>query len=124
VTTLAVVASYLLVRSLADGRWRWWAGYGAALACAGLFNVFSLLLIVAHGISLLIVRAGPPATRPHGRQLARWAVTAGAATVVLTPLLLAGYCQRAQIGWLTPPGWGTLDALAAGFAGRGLRCCR
>ena len=44
-------------------------------------------------------------------------MTAGAATVVLTPLLLAGYRQRAQIGWLTRPGWGTLDALAAGFAG-------
>ena len=47
VTMLATVATYLLVRSLADGRWRWWAGYGAALASAGLFNLFSLLLIAA-----------------------------------------------------------------------------
>ncbi len=117
VTMLATVASYLLVRSLADGRWRWWAGYGAALACTGLFNVFSLLLIAAHGISLLILRAGPPAGRPPGRQLARWAVAAGAATAAVTPLLLAGYRQRAQIGWLTRPGWGTVGALASGFAG-------
>jgi len=117
VTMLATVASYLLVRSLAGGRWRWWAGYGAALACTGLFNVFSLLLIVAHGISLLILRAGPPATRPPGRQLARWAAAAGAAVAVLTPLLLVGYRQRAQIGWLTRPGWGTAAALASGFAG-------
>jgi len=69
VTMLAAGASYLLVRSLADGRWRWWAGYGAALACAGLFNVFSLLLIVAHGISLLILKAAPHAAAApvHGR---------------------------------------------------------
>lgn len=117
VTMLAVVASYLLVRSLADGRWRWWAGYGAALACAGLFNLFALLLVVAHGISLLILTAAPPAARPPRRQLARWAVAAGAATAVLTPLLLAGYRQRVQIEWLTRPGWGTAAALASGFAG-------
>lgn len=119
VTMLAAAASYLLVRSLADGRWRWWAGYGAALACAGLFNVFSLLLIIAHGISLLILRTARPGARPPGRQLARWAAAAGAATAVLTPLLLAGYRQRAQIGWLTRPGWGTVGALASGFAGAG-----
>ncbi len=117
VTMLAVVASYLLVRSLADGRWRWWAGYGAALACAGLFNLFALLLVVAHGISLLILGAAPPAARPPRRQLARWAVAAAAATAVLTPLLLAGYRQRVQIEWLTRPGWGTTAALASGFAG-------
>ena len=117
VTMLAAIASYLLVRALADGRWRWWAGYGAALACAGLFNLFSLLLIVAHGTSVLILRAWPPAARPPGRQLARWGAAAGAATAVLAPLLLAGYRQRVQIGWLTRPGWSTAGALASGFAG-------
>lgn len=117
VTMLATVATYLLVRSLADGRWRWWAGYGAALACAGLFNLFSLLLIVAHGLSLLALAAGPPAGRPPGRQLLRWAVATTAATAALMPLLVLGYRQRAQIGWLTRPGWGTVHVLAAGFAG-------
>jgi hypothetical protein len=37
--------------------------YGAALACAGLFNLFALLLIAAHGLSLLALRAGPAAGR-------------------------------------------------------------
>ena len=116
VTMLATVATYLLVRSLADGRWRWWAGYGAALASAGLFNLFSLLLIVAHGLSLLALAAGPPAW-PPGRQLVRWAVAITAVTAALMPLLALGYRQRAQIGWLTRPGWGTVHVLAAGFAG-------
>lgn len=117
VTMLATVATYLLVRSLADGRWRWWAGYGAALASAGLFNLFSLLLIVAHGLSLLALAAGPQAGRPPGRQFVRWAVAITAATAALTPLLVLGYRQRAQIGWLTRPGWGTVHVLAAVFAG-------
>lgn len=117
VTMLATVATYLLVRGLADGRWRWWAGYGAALACAGLFNLFALLLIVAHGLSLLALAAGPPAGRPPGRQLVRWAVATAAATAALMPLLVLGYRQRTQVGWLTRPGWGTVHVLAAGFAG-------
>jgi mannosyltransferase len=117
VTMLATAATYLLVRSLADGRWRWWAGYGAVLACAGLFNLFALLLIAAHALSLLALRAGPAAARPPGRQLARWATAAAAATAALTPLLVLGYRQRAQVGWLTRPGLGTVGALAAGFAG-------
>jgi mannosyltransferase len=117
VALLATLASYLLVRALADDRWRWWAGYGAALACAGLFNLFCLLLIVAHGLSLLALRAGPAATRPPGRQLRRWAGAAGAATAVLMPLLVAGYRQRGQVAWLTRPGWGVVSAVVQGFAG-------
>jgi len=117
VTMFATIATYLLVRALPDGRWRWWAGYGAALALAGLFNLFALLLIVAHGLSLLASRAGPPAGRPPGRQLARWAVAAATATAALTPLLVLGYLQRTQVEWLTRPGWPAADALAAGFAG-------
>ena len=117
VAMLATLASYLLVRALADDRWRWWAGYGAALACAGLFNLFSLLLIVAHGLSLLALRTGPVATRPPGRQLRRWASAAGAALAVLMPLLVAGYRQRVQVAWLTRPGWNVASSLVQGFAG-------
>jgi mannosyltransferase len=117
VAMLATLASYLLVRALADGRWRWWTGYGAALACAGLFNLFCLLLIVAHGLSLLALRAGPVAARPTRRQLGRWASAAGAAALVLMPLLVAGYRQRVQVAWLTRPGWGVASALVQGFAG-------
>jgi len=116
-TMFATIATYLLVRALADGRWRWWAGYGAALALAGLFNLFALLLVAAHGLSLLGLRAGPPAARPPGRQLARWAAAAATATAVLTPLMVLCYLQRTQVEWLTRPGWHAADALVTGFAG-------
>lgn len=118
VTMLAVVASYLLVRAVADDRGRWWAGYGAVLAAAGLLNVFALLLVVAHGVTLFLTRvtgpAGPAVTR---RQLGRWATAAGAALVVAGPVLAAGYQQRAQIAWVSRPSPATVVVLVSGFAG-------
>ena len=57
VTMCATVATYLLLRALADGRWRWWAAYGAAIAAVGLFNLLALLLVAAHGVTVWIARA-------------------------------------------------------------------
>ena len=56
-TMFAVIASYLLLRAWPDGRWRWWLGYAAAVALTGLFNIFGLLIVVAHGITLLLTDA-------------------------------------------------------------------
>jgi mannosyltransferase len=53
VTMLATVATYLLLKAISDGR-RWWLAYAVAIAVTGLLNVFGLLLLVAHGLSLLI----------------------------------------------------------------------
>jgi mannosyltransferase len=72
VTMLATIATYLFVRAVPDGRWGWWAGYGAAVALTGFFNLFAVLIVVAHALSLLIaglrVRAGrgTPAAAPAG----------------------------------------------------------
>jgi mannosyltransferase len=54
VTMLATVATYLLLRASDDGRPRWWAGYGAAIFLTGLFNIFGLLIVMAHGLTLLV----------------------------------------------------------------------
>ena len=56
-TMFAVIASYLLLRAWPDGRWRWWLGYAAAVALTGLFNIFGLLIVAAHGITLLLTDA-------------------------------------------------------------------
>ena len=53
VTMLATVATYLLLRAVSDGR-GWWLAYAVAVAVTGLLNVFGVLLLVAHGLSLLI----------------------------------------------------------------------
>jgi mannosyltransferase len=138
VTMCAAIATWLLLRALADGRWRWWAGYGVAIAATGLFNVLALLL-AAHGTTVWIARTRqratipPAATAPSGaaggnpadRETAtpfpvlpsRWLTAAGAATVVLIPLMVAGYGQRRQISWLPRPRLGAVAHLVLSFAG-------
>jgi mannosyltransferase len=65
VTALATIASYLLVRAMtADPgrRRRWLAGYGVCVAVMGLGNIFALLLIPAHGLTLALWARHDPAT--------------------------------------------------------------
>ena len=75
VTMCATVATYLLLRALADGRWRWWTAYGAAIVALGLFNLLAFLLVAAHGVTVWIARArqrsalapaGPAGVAPAG----------------------------------------------------------
>jgi len=111
VTALAVAASYLLLRVLdSGGQRRWLTAYAAGLVVLGLFNIFSLLLVPAHAVTVALTarrRRGEPgwAAGPgRGPLLARWAVAAGAATVLVSPLIVAGWAQRQQIGWIRPAG--------------------
>ncbi|HEY2550020.1 MAG TPA: glycosyltransferase family 39 protein [Streptosporangiaceae bacterium] len=104
VLACAAVASYLLVRALAAARGRprraWLAGYGASLALLGALNVFALLLIPAHAVTLAVGarRGGDRADR---RSLVLgWLAAACGALLVLSPLLLFAWRERHQISWL------------------------
>jgi mannosyltransferase len=119
VTMFATIASYLLLRAYPGGGWRWWSAYGAAVALTGLFNVFGLLILVAHGVTLLLTATTGPA-RP-GRRIGRlpvgWLAASAAAVIVLVPLLRITYRQRGQISWLTRPDFETIASLGRDFAG-------
>lgn len=119
VTMFATIASYLLLRAYPGGGWRWWSAYGVAVALTGLFNVFGLLILVAHGVTLLLTATTGPA-RP-GRRIGRlpvgWLAASAAAVIVLIPFLSITYSQRGQISWLTRPDFETLASLARDFAG-------
>ena len=122
VTMFAAAATWLLLYALADGRWRWWAGYGAAVAALGLFNLLALLLLAAHGVTVGIACARQRATAPpgpHGSAVpaGRWVAAAGGAVVVLSPLMLIGFQQRRQISWLARPGPHAVAHLVISFAG-------
>jgi mannosyltransferase len=71
-TLFAVAATYLLVRAVADRRWPWWAAYAVAIALTALFNLFALLLVVAHGLTLL---AASPRSKPRPVKRASASVT-------------------------------------------------
>jgi mannosyltransferase len=134
-TMFAVIATYLLLRAWPDGRWRWWLGYGAAVALTGLFNIFGLLILAAHGVTLLLSsacdragargqtgargRAGrPPGTgRWLGRIPLRWLAASAAAVLVLGPLLGLASRQQTQIAWLNRPNLNAMERLLTDLAG-------
>jgi len=118
-TMFAVIASYLLLRAWPDGRWRWWLGYAAAVALTGLFNIFGLLIVAAHGITLLLTDArGQTAPgRRIGRIPLRWLAACGAAVIVLGPLLGLASRQQVQIAWLNRPTLNAMERLLVNLAG-------
>jgi mannosyltransferase len=125
VTMFATIATYLLLRAYPDGRWRYWSAYAAAVALTGLFNLFGLLILVAHGVTLLITDAsgqagtGRQAARGRwaGRLPLRWLAACAAALIVLGPLLRVAYREQEQIAWLSAPDFRTIEKLFTDFAG-------
>ena len=122
VTAFAVIATYLLVSALADRRARWWAGYSAAIALAGLFNLLALLIVPAHAITVVIAsrrsRAARAADGQASGQQARpgpsirvWGLAVGAAVVVLIPLLFIGSLIMESFFGIPGLGSYTIDAI-------------
>ncbi len=100
---LATIASYLIVRLLQSrpgGYRRWLIWYGVVMAVLGVMNIFGLLLLGAHAITLavyLVRRRADPVSR---RLAAGWLAAGVAAVVVASPLLVYGWKERGQIAWL------------------------
>ncbi len=119
VTMFATIASYLLLRAYPDGRWRWWSAYAVAVALTGLFNLFGLLILAAHGVTLLLTdtRGRQGRGRRIGRVPLRWLAACAVALIVLGPLLRVAGGQQEQIAWLTRPDFKTIDRLLHDFAG-------
>jgi mannosyltransferase len=103
-TAIATAATYSFVRmSDEPPRHRWTRWYTASLIALGLANIFGLLLIAAHGLTLVVLRgrAGHPVAR-------RWLAAVTVAVVVLLPLELLAWAQRGQVRWLRTPRAGPL----------------
>jgi mannosyltransferase len=111
-TMFATIATYLLLRAWPDDRWRWWLPYAAAVTLTGLFNIFGLLILAAHGVTLLLAGAGRTARIPL-----RWLAAAVAAVAVLAPLLAVAGHQQQQISWLARPGYKAIERLISTTAG-------
>ncbi len=121
----AVAASYAFVRALDSPLRRWWVLYAAALLLAGLFDLFAVLIAVAHGISLIWLGRARGEKPARGAQPAvstpalvrRWLAACLAAGLLLSPLIVLSAGQSGQLNWVRQPGLGTLAALARDFAG-------
>jgi mannosyltransferase len=102
--SVAVVAwlTVVLVEALHDGRARWWLGYGllASLMVALFLN--NALVVVAHGLTVLLVRSGRRAILSFG-------LAAAGAAVLAAPVALLSFRQRGQVGWITEVGFHTVE---------------
>jgi mannosyltransferase len=118
-TMFAAIATYLLLRAVPDGRWRRWLAYAAAVALTGLFNLFGLLILAAHGVTLLLTdgRGQTGSGRRLGRIPLRWLAASAAAVIVAGPLLAVAGRQQQQIAWLTAPNVKAMERLLTNLAG-------
>ncbi|OMH33026.1 glycosyltransferase family 39 protein [Tersicoccus sp. Bi-70] len=86
----AVWATVLMVAATRHRRAGWWIAYAVVAGLAVATNIYAALLVVAHGVSLLLLRV------PLG-VLLRWLLAAVAAAVLSSPILLLGVTERGQI---------------------------
>ncbi len=102
-TALACAASYCLLRALQQdaARGRWLAAYGVTLVALGLGNLFALLLVVAHAVTLAWSRREYRVGRDF---MLRWAAAVTATVILVSPVAVAGYSELRQIRWIRPPG--------------------
>lgn len=129
VMAVAVWVTVLFVRARETNRF---ATYAAGLILLGLCNIFGLLIVAAHGTTLLINRsavrdstvrdsaAGNSAVRNIAVRIwavRNWAMSVGVAGVMLSPVLWLTSAQKGQVSWIPTPGWGLLKKLAQGLFG-------
>ncbi|HVB42975.1 MAG TPA: glycosyltransferase family 39 protein [Streptosporangiaceae bacterium] len=119
VIALATVASYLLVRVLGAEpaqRRRWLIGYGASVAVLGIANIFGLLLIPAHAVTVALELRRRAAGTERTRLAAGWLAAVVSGVVVTSPMLVIGWMQKGQVSWIgvnrSSSGPGTLLTLS------------
>lgn len=126
VAAFGTVASYLLVRAIGtSGRRRGWlAGYAACMAAMTLLNIFGVLLLAAHAVTvgLACLRkddrwrslAAPRGGRARAaRSLALgWLAAVVVVVIVASPALVGGVSQRSTAGWIRPLGERTFVQLS------------
>ena len=91
-------------------RYGWLIGYAAILALLGLTNILSLLIIVAHAVTIAVWRRFyGGAGRPF---VLRWLVGVAAALVVASPVVAIASRQTHQVQWIKVPGLAAIVDMA------------
>jgi mannosyltransferase len=91
-TAAGVWATLTLLVAVGDRRARWWVLYGALVALSVLLNLYLALLLVAHGVSLLVLHRGDRTV------LRRWFVAGAVGVAVTAPMVVTALGQSGQIG--------------------------
>ncbi|MFJ7153286.1 hypothetical protein ACIQVT_34665 [Streptomyces sp. NPDC100445] len=92
--------STMLLVTLLQGRAHLsrWAAYGSTVLICGLLNWLSLMILLAHFMTLAWIRV-PRCV------WARWLVASVVASACVSPLILFSESQSAQVSWIPPLTW-------------------
>ncbi|MFJ4966922.1 hypothetical protein ACIP6P_31505 [Streptomyces sp. NPDC088729] len=92
--------STMLLVTVMQGRARLphWVAYSGIVVICGLLNWLSLMILLAHLVTLLWTRAPL-------RLLVRWGAFSAAAAACVLPLILLSRDQAAQVSWIPPLTW-------------------
>jgi hypothetical protein len=120
-----VATSYLLIRAIETPERRAWRAYGISLTALGLLNLFSLLIIPAHAVTLAAARRrggqrgqdGTVSIADGAGQVREWAAGVAVACGVAVPIAVFTWHQRQQLAWLDRPQWDDLFALLTMMGG-------
>jgi mannosyltransferase len=94
-TACAVWLTVLVVASARRDRTWAWVGYGVALAVSTVLNVFVVLIVLPHALTVVRIAR-------RRSTVFWWAGWCAAALVALTPFMLFGRTQIAQVRWISP----------------------
>jgi mannosyltransferase len=90
-TAVAVLLTLIVVIALERPTWRWWIGYALLGGIGIVLNLYLALLLVAHGVSVLLARAGR-------RAVVGFAGSALVAVLLAAPAVLESRSQSGQLG--------------------------
>ncbi|MER5222514.1 glycosyltransferase family 39 protein [Streptomyces flaveus] len=110
VTASVVFSTLALLRALERPTATRWTAYTALVLPTTFLHPFAVLMLGAHGASLLAVRA------PR-RILRRWLCSAVPTVVCATLFIAYVRAQAAQVNWLLTPTWSAVTDLIRQFAG-------
>ena len=89
---------------------RRWVLYGVLVALGGYLNELSLLVLAAHGVTVLLARY-------DRRVLRHWVAAAVAAAVLVLPLVIISIRENRAVHWITRPGLVDLRILFQDYFG-------
>ncbi|MBD0844782.1 glycosyltransferase family 39 protein [Streptomyces sp. TRM68416] len=116
VCALATWSTVLLLAAASRRTRRWWAGYAVVTLTACLLHEFAVLVLPAHGVTLVVSGVGHRVTRG-------WARAAGCVVAGTLPLMALSAGQSGQVAWIGFPDPVQLLGLAA-MALVGVWCAR
>jgi mannosyltransferase len=106
---VAVFASYRLLGVIDHPDRRRLACYAGSIALLGYVNVFGLLLVPAHAITVAAISRAPT--------WRRWLTAAVTGCVVVVPVMVLGWRERGQIAWIPRPSMSDVQNLVAVLGG-------